>query len=394
MLHKCIVFCLLICLSITTVFSYEQYVDQDKRNDFYTLVNERLWDKIGSMPLQTRVKLIVKIEKLLATYESQDMPDTKKTIHVNLLLALQDFVEESIVGNQKESEIEIIVIDDKRCQGCGTAEIIQEIQQSWFFDTATYTYKDFSEEGVKTYMENNNISYLPALIFSTNDVSEESGMKPYLQPLSDGKYTLQIGATFDPYSSISSRWFKILEKEILDSLYEGSYMSWDANAEITWLEYSDLQCFFCAKLHNSGTIDQVRNDFGGDINFVFHHFPLAMHPDAYEASEVLECIGKEHGGAAFYDSIDVFFQLHATQWFSKKTVYAKVSDMGYDVATCVEWGSMKSKIDAHLDQGTKLFGATGTPTSVIINNTTGEYVVIPGAYPYETFVSTIESLLQ
>jgi protein-disulfide isomerase len=39
------------------------------------------------------------------------------------------------------------------------------------------------------------------------------------------------------------------------------------------------------------------------------------------------------------------------------------------------------------------FGITGTPSSVIINNESGEFSLIPGAYPVETFIETISNFL-
>jgi thioredoxin-related protein len=41
----------------------------------------------------------------------------------------------------------------------------------------------------------------------------------------------------------------------------------------------------------------------------------------------------------------------------------------------------------------QIFGITGTPGNVIINVQTGEYQVIPGAFPAENFIQTINSLL-
>jgi len=39
-----------------------------------------------------------------------------------------------------------------------------------------------------------------------------------------------------------------------------------------------------------------------------------------------------------------------------------------------------------------LFGVSGTPGNVIIDNESGEFVLIPGAYPMEKFEEEIENL--
>jgi len=41
-----------------------------------------------------------------------------------------------------------------------------------------------------------------------------------------------------------------------------------------------------------------------------------------------------------------------------------------------------------------VFGITGTPGNVIINNETGEYEVISGAYPAEEFEAKINSIMK
>jgi hypothetical protein len=43
--------------------------------------------------------------------------------------------------------------------------------------------------------------------------------------------------------------------------------------------------------------------------------------------------------------------------------------------------------------GQATFGVTGTPGNVLINNATGEYEVLSGAYPTPAFEAIIDKLL-
>lgn len=43
--------------------------------------------------------------------------------------------------------------------------------------------------------------------------------------------------------------------------------------------------------------------------------------------------------------------------------------------------------------GQTLFGITGTPGNAVINNLTGEYEVVSGAYPASTFEGIIDKML-
>jgi protein-disulfide isomerase len=49
---------------------------------------------------------------------------------------------------------------------------------------------------------------------------------------------------------------------------------------VTWLEYSDLECPYCAKLHNAGTPEDLAEKYGNKLNQVFNHFPLQFHNNA------------------------------------------------------------------------------------------------------------------
>jgi predicted DsbA family dithiol-disulfide isomerase len=42
-----------------------------------------------------------------------------------------------------------------------------------------------------------------------------------------------------------------------------------------------------------------------------------------------------------------------------------------------------------MNQGSQLFGVTGTPGNVIIDRENGNYILVAGAYPVEDFVNAI-----
>ncbi|MDR2640258.1 MAG: DsbA family protein [Candidatus Peribacteria bacterium] len=76
-------------------------------------------------------------------------------------------------------------------------------------------------------------------------------------------------------------------------LEQGAYVEGNENAKIAWLEFSDLQCPYCAKLYSDGTPSAVKAKYGDDINIRFNHFPLDFHPNALPAAEVAECLAQQ-----------------------------------------------------------------------------------------------------
>jgi len=61
----------------------------------------------------------------------------------------------------------------------------------------------------------------------------------------------------------------------------------DPNAPLTIVEYGDFQCQFCLKA--SGSIQEVRDELGERLRYVWRHAPLvAYHPNALAAAEASE----------------------------------------------------------------------------------------------------------
>ena len=84
--------------------------------------------------------------------------------------------------------------------------------------------------------------------------------------------------------------FPVIELETLDDLLKDSYILGNSEAEITWIEYSDLECPFCARLHNDTVLDDVMQEYGDQVNFTLQHFPLSFHVNALEAAQAMECV--------------------------------------------------------------------------------------------------------
>lgn len=63
------------------------------------------------------------------------------------------------------------------------------------------------------------------------------------------------------------------------------------------------------------------------------------------------------------------------------------------VKTCLDNGEMKDLVAKKFSAGQTVFGVTGTPGNIIINNTTGEYTLVSGAVPTSSFEQVINSIL-
>ncbi len=303
--------------------------------------------------------------------------------------------------------VSLTVIDDKRCTDCPTDAIMEQLIQLPSLSTAEITRKDFSDEWVAEYLKENNITTLPLIVFSTNnfDTSKDpSGLdqsgKPmpsintFLQVLPSNEFTLPVGSVFNPFEDRSERGYLQLDTTILADLKASSYIKGSADAQITWIEYSDLECPYCAKLSNSGTSEDLTEKYGAELNIMFNHFPLAFHDNAQIGAEILECVAEEKGIDTFYTLIKTIFKNENS---SKSFIIDEAVALWASedkINECLKSGKYTQKVKTQMANGTKLFGITGTPGNILINNETGEYEVISWAYPTEAFEEIIDKLLK
>lgn len=313
----------------------------------------------------------------------------------------------------------ITVYEDKRCTNCPTDEVIKQLKLLPSVSWVEIVRKDFSEKGVSEFLTENAVKALPLIVFSTNnfDVSkdpvqmDQSGkpapkVNSYLQALPKGWYTLAIGATFNPFEKRSAKGHLLLDKAKLETIKTSWYLKGNKDAKITWLEYSDLECPFCAKLHKANTVEDLTKKYGDKLNIVFNSFPLQFHNNAEPAAEILECLGEQKWSDAYYSLIHTSYSsakaldtgnIDTSISSSKKFLVEQAVALWANEAElnkCIDSGKFKEKVKSQMETWTTLFGITGTPGNILINNATGEYEVISWAYPTSEFEKIIDEFLK
>lgn len=350
------------------------------------------FSKIKTITLE---KLNKKIELLIKnTEEDNKKEDSKKEKLLWQLIALSNLVNTELTNRTTISNLTITIIDDKRCTNCGTNEFKEQIKRIPFLMSANIIEKDFSEDWVQDYLKQNDIKKLPAIILSTNKINDNWEMQVYLKELKDKQYTLEIGSSFDPFATRSIKWFLVLDKELLNKIKENTYLKWNKDAKISWIEYSDLECPFCAKLHNEEVPKNIKEMFKDEVNIYFNNYPLWFHKNAMNAARVLECLWDQKWGDAFYNLIETSF---TNEKSDKEYLVEEAVKLWADkviLEKCISDWKFDEKINAQQSLWASTFWVTWTPASILINNETGEYEIISWAYPLSEFVNKINSLLK
>lgn len=290
--------------------------------------------------------------------------------------------------------VEITVIDDTRCTDCQTDSIIEQIQAAPFLAKAEIVKKDFSDAGVAKMLEENGITALPALIFNTNLLNDGGQLSPALIMLQDGSYSLNVGGTFNPFEERSDKGYLMLDDATFQTLKDTAHYAGNTQAPITWIEFSDVNCLYCKKMHaEDKTPESVMAEFGDQLNHNIINFIWVGGEATQVAAEILECAGSV-GGSELYNSLFVSALVEAKN--TPDDLYAFAQAQGADVdaiKSCYESGESKDIVAQKFALGTDVFGIGGTPGNVILNNETKEYTIISGAYPAETFIEAINTML-
>jgi len=180
-----------------------------------------------------------------------------------------------------------------------------------------------------------------------------------------------------------------------DSSKPGKHFYGKLDAEFTLVEFSDLECPYCKRFHD--TPKQLVDQAGGKINWEWQHYPLAFHnPAAEKAAHAAECVAEEVGNQAFWAFTGEWFTRTSLngQGYSDLDLLAR--ELGSEPKTfkeCMSSGRFKDKIKKQIEQGTAL-GVTGTPATVVVDNTTGRQVLVKGAQAPQALLQAIGQLIE
>lgn len=163
------------------------------------------------------------------------------------------------------------------------------------------------------------------------------------------------------------------------------------DATVAVIEYSDFECPFCKRHHP--TMQQIVDTYGDDVMWVYRHFPLSFHPNAQKAAEASECANELGGNDAFWQFTDGIFALDA---LSTDAFVIVAKNIGLNETTfkgCLDSGKYAQHVQEDMNGGSAA-GVNGTPGNIVLDLESGETELISGAYPFDSFKTAIDAMLQ
>ena len=167
----------------------------------------------------------------------------------------------------------------------------------------------------------------------------------------------------------------------------------DINAPVKIVEYSDTECPFCKRFHE--TMKQVMDEYGkdGKVAWVYRHFPLdQLHSKARKEAIALECAGEQGGNDMFWSYADRLYEITPANNGLDPAELPKIAQyIGLDTAkfnTCLA----STKYDKHIEdevQNAQATGGNGTPWNIVVAKN-GKKYPLSGAQPYEAVKQLID----
>jgi len=167
-----------------------------------------------------------------------------------------------------------------------------------------------------------------------------------------------------------------------------------ADAPLTMVEFTDLQCPYCRQFAVTA-FDEIRKNWidTGKLRYISRDFPLdALHPHAMPAARAARCAGEQ---GKFWEMRLAL--VRNANVLSPDFITKTASDLKLDAksfSTCAASSKHDAAIQSELQEGTKL-GIDGTPTFIIGRTTPAgiEGPMLVGALPYAQFDAKLKALL-
>jgi protein-disulfide isomerase len=136
-----------------------------------------------------------------------------------------------------------------------------------------------------------------------------------------------------------------------------------AEAPVRIVEFGDFGCPSCRAWHNSGITEQLKAEFGDQINFTFRHFPVITRQSP-KAAEAGQCAAEQN---RFWDFHDFIYEQTPQNALSIDQLNSYAATLGLDTdefSQCLESGKYRSYV-ARDQEAALAAGARGTPTFFI-----------------------------
>jgi len=183
--------------------------------------------------------------------------------------------------------------------------------------------------------------------------------------------------------------------ETMPAVTAEDHIQGDINAPVVIVEYSDTECPFCQRHHQS--MSQLMETYGkeGKVAWVYRHFPIdGLHPKSRKEAEATECAAEQGGNAKFWAYMNRLMEITPTNNGLEASQLPEIAKfVGLDVNafnTCLSSGKYAKKIAAQIKEA-EATGGDGTPWNIIVTKS-GKKFPLSGYRPVENLQAIVDAV--
>ncbi len=184
-----------------------------------------------------------------------------------------------------------------------------------------------------------------------------------------------------------------VEVSLVNEIRENNHIKGEEDTQLTWIEYSDIDCPFCQQQSRDWTVDQVIGDYEWQIWYVYQNYPVQSQQSEMWAN-ALQCASElASDGESFFGFKNWIYALENITNRTRWEDVAEENNIDVDeLNNCIDEERYQDEINDQENTGRGQFGVTWTPANIIVNNETGEFVLMSGALPAGEYDDVIEWL--
>lgn len=180
--------------------------------------------------------------------------------------------------------------------------------------------------------------------------------------------------------------------EVVRPVGPSDHVKGNGDAIVKIVEYSDTECPFCKRFHE--TMNDIMKEYGdnGKVAWVYRHMPLPqLHQKAQKEAEASECAYEQGGDVAFWKYLDRMMEITPSNDGLAESELPNIAKFaGLNVQKfneCLSSGRMASKVAEDAKNGAET-GGNGTPWSIVVGP--NKKLPLSGAMPMATIKAMIE----
>ncbi|MDD3144736.1 MAG: thioredoxin domain-containing protein [Candidatus Gracilibacteria bacterium] len=159
----------------------------------------------------------------------------------------------------------------------------------------------------------------------------------------------------------------------------------DKSADYSMIEFSDFDCKYCKEFHNENNLGLILEK-NPKWNYIFKNMINSSNTYAILASKYGKCIEDKGGNDMYFNFISEMFK--NTNLESINSFISENKLDNEELNNCINTEEVSISLEKEFGQGVYL-GIKSTPSTVLINNNSGEYNIIEGTLTEEELETKI-----